>query len=91
MSIWIDIEGYKLMTCVDTSSEEDARMASVKIRSTEEILAGTVTIAVAPCLLQVCLSCFIALQWEVDTLVWLTCLTVAIYEKLIAIVGKPLY
>ena len=79
------------MTCVDTSSEEDARMASVKIRSTEEILAGTVTVAVAPSLLKVCLSCFIALQWEVYALVWLTCLTVAIYEKLIAIMGKPLY
>ena len=91
VSLWIHIVCDELMAGIDTTAQEDAWMFAIQIRSTEEILAAAVTIAITPGCLQVCFSVFQALQRELDALVWLTGSTLAIPEELLAIMGKPFY
>ena len=91
MSLRIYIVGDKLMTGIDTTTQEDAWMLAIQIRSTEEVLAAAMTIAITPSCLQVSLSSFQTLQWEINALVWLAGSTLAIPEELLAIMGKPFY
>ena len=48
MSRRVDVIGNHLMTCVYTTGEEDAGMATIEERSTYEILALAVAVIVAP-------------------------------------------
>ena len=91
VSLWIHIVCDELVAGIDTTSQEDAWMLAIQIRSTEEVLAAAMTIAVTPGCLQVCFSIFQTLQRELDALVWLTGSTLAIPEELLAIMGKPFY
>ena len=91
VSLWIYIVCDELVAGIDTTSQEDARMLAIQIRSTEEVLAAAVTIAITPSCLQISFSIFQTLQWELDTLIWLTGSTLAIPEELLAIMGKPFY
>ena len=59
MGGWIDIEGAHLVLGVATTSEEDAGLASIQIRSTEIVLAGAVpSVVLPPHYRIVALSCF---------------------------------
>ena len=91
VSLWIHIVCDELVAGIDTTSQEDAWMLAIQIRSTEEVLAAAVAIAITPCCFQVFFSIFQTLQWELDALVWLTGSTLTIPEELLAIMGKPLY
>ena len=91
MSIRIHIVCDELMAGIDTTTQEDAWMLAIQIRSTEEVLAAAMTIAITPSSLQISLACFQTLQWEIYALVWLTRSALAIPEELLAIMGKPFY
>ena len=91
MSLRIYIVCDELVSGIDTTTQEDAWMLAIQIRSTEEVLAAAMTIAITPSFLQVFFSIFQTLQWEINALVWLTGSTLAIPEELLAIVGKPFY
>ena len=69
MSGGIDVIGYHLVTGIDTASQEDAGLTAVQIGRTEEVFRRTVTIAVTPCFVQVCLTILQALQRELHHLI----------------------
>ena len=77
------------MTGVDTASHEDARLATIKVRCTEEELTGTVTIAIAPRFFKVRLTTLKAGAREVDYLIGNARCTVTIHKELLTVVGKP--
>ena len=91
MSIRIHIVCDKLVAGIDTTTQEDAWMLAIQIRSTEEVLTAAMTITITPSCLQISLACFQTLQWEIYALVWFTRSTLAIPEELLAIMGKPFY
>ena len=91
MSLRIYIVCDKLMTGIDTTTQEDAWMLAIQIRSTEEVLTAAMTIDITPSSLQISLTCFQTLQRIIYALVWLTRSTLAIPEELLAIMGKPFY
>ena len=55
---WIYIIGNHLMASVDTACQENAGLTTVQIGCTEEMLCGTVTIAVTPSTRKVGLTVF---------------------------------
>ena len=91
VSLWIHIVCDELVAGIDTTSQEEAWMLAIQIRSTEKVLATTMTIAITPSCLQIFLSIFQTLQWELNALVWLTGSTLTIPEELLTIMGKPFY
>ena len=90
MGSGINVECYELMTGIDATTKEDAGLAAVEIGSTEEELAGTVAVAVAPSTVEVALARLEAGTGVVDDLIGDTGHTVTVDEELLAIVGEPL-
>ena len=83
------IIGNHLMTGIDAAGQEDARLASIEIGSTEEVLRGTMAVAVAPSLVNISLAAFQKLQRIRQALIGLTRLTVHIYKVLTCSNHKP--
>ena len=77
------------MTGVDTASEEDARLASVKVGSAEEVLGAAVSVAVAPGCVEVGLTWLKSGKWVGDALIGLAGLAVHIDEVFGTIVHEP--
>ena len=87
----VNIVGNKLVTSVDASSQKDGRMLAVEIWRTEEVLAASVAVAVAPCSLKVSFAALVSFQRILNTLVWLARRSFAIVKEFIAVVCKPLH
>ena len=85
------IGGGKLVTSVDASSQKDARMLTVEIWRTKEVLAASVSVAVTPCSLMVGFAALVSFQRILNTLVWLARRSFAIVKEFIAVVCKPLH
>ena len=85
----IHIVGHKLVTGVNASSEEDARLATVQVRCTEEMLGRTMAVAVTPGRIEVCLAVLKPLQRIIHRDVWHTCSAVHVDQVFCTIVHKP--
>ena len=85
----INVVGNHLVAGVDTACQEDAGLAAIEIRCTEEVLRTAVSIAVAPGAVQVALARLQTLQRIGNALIGLTRETVHI-DKVFAIgIYKP--
>ena len=87
----VNVVCNKLMSCINTATKEDARMLAVEIWRTEEVLAASVAVAVAPCSLKISFAALVSFQRILNSLVWLARRSFAIVKEFIAVVCKPLH
>ena len=78
MGLRVNIVGNHLVARIDAAGQEDAGLAAVQIRGAEEVLRGTMAVAVAPGLVHITLAIFQQLQGIGQTLVHLTRLAIHI-------------
>ena len=78
----IKVHSNHFMPGIDTSSKEQASLASIKERRTKEILRRAVPITVTPGFIKVCLVTLQPFQRVFHLLVDITCLTIQIQKKL---------
>ena len=86
----VDIQCYHLVAGIDTTSQEDAGLASVQIGRTKEVLRRAVTVAVTPGCFQVAFAIFQSFQWIFHHLVGLTRLTIHIDKVFVTLMYEPL-
>ena len=87
----VNVVGNKLVTSVDASSQKDARMLTVEIWRTKEVLAASVSVAVTPCSLKVGFAALVSFQRILNTLVWFARSSFAVVKEFIAVVCKPFH
>ena len=85
----VDIQRHKLMTGINAASQKDAGLASVQIGGSEEMLGGTVTIAVTPGFVQIGLTALQALQRIVHRDIGHTGSAVDIHQVFRTLMHKP--
>ena len=85
----VHIVGNHLVAGVDATCEEDAWLAPIEVWRSEEILAGTMSVAVAPSSVEVVFATFQSQQWIGDTLIWLSCFAIHIDQVLSTVVHEP--
>ena len=89
VGVRIHVEGNHLMTGIDAPGQEDARLAAVETRGSEEMLRRAVAVAVAPGCSQVGLTVLQTLQRVVYHLIGHARLTVHIHQVFGSLVHEP--
>ena len=91
VGLWIHVKCNHLMTGIDASCQENARLTTVETGSAEEMLCRSVTQdALSPSVLLIRLTSLQTLQRIVHHLIGLACSTVHIDQEFIALIHKPL-
>lgn len=95
MSTGIHVERNHLMLGIDTTGQENAGLAAIKIGCAEEMLRSTVTAIILSCrrfpnFHIICLAIFVKPQWIFHLVINLTCLSVQVKKILRILTNKPL-